>query len=57
DMILTLRDRVAQMIKEGKNAQQIIAAKPLADFDSKVEQPGTTGERFVNQLYAELGGK
>src|SRR5437016_10482156 len=42
DMILTLRDRVAQMIKEGKNAQQILAAKPTADFDSKVEQPGTT---------------
>ncbi len=57
DMILTLRDRVAQMIKEGKNAQQILAAKPTADFDSKVEQPGTTGERFINQLYAELGGK
>ena len=57
DMMLILRDRVTQMIKEGKNAQQIIAAKPTADFDSKVEQPGTTGERFINQLYAELGGK
>jgi cyclase len=57
DMIVVIRDRVAQMIKEGKNAQQIVAAKPTADFDSKVEQVGTTADRFVNQLYAELGGK
>jgi cyclase len=57
DMILVLRDRVAEMIKQGKTAQEIVAAKPTADFDSKVVQPGTTGERFINQLYAELGGK
>jgi glyoxylase-like metal-dependent hydrolase (beta-lactamase superfamily II) len=57
DMILVLRDRVAAMIKEGKNAQQIVAAKPTADYDAKVDQAGTTGERFINQLYAELGGK
>jgi hypothetical protein len=33
------------------------AAKPLADYDSKVPGVGTTGERFIGQLYAELGGK
>src|SRR5499425_2502177 len=54
DMILVVRDRVAEMVKQGKTAQEIIAAKPTADFDSKVVQPGTTGERFINQLYAEL---
>ena len=57
DLILALRDRVATMIKQGKTAQEIIASKPTADFDSKVDQAGTTGERFINQLYAELGGK
>jgi len=57
DMILVIRDRVAQMIKDGKNAQQIVAAKPTADYESKIEQVGTTADRFVNQLYAELGGK
>ena len=57
DMILVIRDRVASMIKQGKTAQEIVAAKPTADYDSKVEQAGTTGERFINQLYAELGGK
>jgi len=57
DMILVIRDRVAKMIREGKNAQQIIAAKPTADYDAKIEQAAMTSERFINQLYAELGGK
>src|SRR5437016_2109146 len=57
DMMLAIRDKVTEMVKQGKTAQEIIAAKPTAAFDSKVEQPGTTGERFINQLYAELGGK
>lgn len=57
DMMLALRDKVAPMVKQGKTAQEILAAKPTAEFDSKVPQPGTTGDRFINQLYAELGGK
>jgi cyclase len=57
DMVLVVRDRVAKMIGEGKNAQQIIAAKPTADYDSKIQEVGTTADRFLNQLYAELGGK
>jgi glyoxylase-like metal-dependent hydrolase (beta-lactamase superfamily II) len=57
DLILVLRDRVAQMIKQGMNAQQIVAAKVTSEFDSRVDTPGTTGDRFINQLYAELGGE
>jgi hypothetical protein len=34
--------------------EQVTAAKPTADFDTKVPGVGTTGERFVGQLYAEL---
>src|SRR5258706_8335911 len=40
DMALVVRDRVAAMIKEGKNAQQIIAAKPTPDYDSKIQEVG-----------------
>jgi glyoxylase-like metal-dependent hydrolase (beta-lactamase superfamily II) len=57
DMVLTIRDRVRDMVRQGKNAKEIIAAKPTADYDSKVEQAAMTSERFINQLYAELGGK
>ena len=57
DMIIAVRDRVAQMVRQGKSAQEIIAAKPTADYDPKIEQAAMTSERFINQLYAELGGK
>jgi len=54
DMVIALRDKVAPLVREGKTQEQVVAAKPTADFDAKVQQPGTTGDRFVGQLYAEL---
>ena len=56
DMIIALRDRVAKLVQQGQTQEQVIAAKLNADYDSKVQQPGTTGERFIGQLYAELQG-
>ena len=49
-----IRDKVAVLVREGKTQEQVVAAKPTADYDSKVQQPGTTGDRFIGQLYAEL---
>jgi glyoxylase-like metal-dependent hydrolase (beta-lactamase superfamily II) len=57
DMIIAVRNRVAPMVRQGKTAQEIIASKPTAEYDAKIEQAAMTSERFVNQLYAELGGK
>jgi cyclase len=54
DMVLAVRDKVATLVREGKTQEQVVAAKPTSDFDAKVQQPGTTAERFVGQLYAEL---
>ena len=54
DMVIALRDKVAALVREGKTQEQVVAAKPTADYDAKVQQPGTTGDRFVGQLYAEL---
>jgi cyclase len=54
DMVVKVRDKVAALVREGKTQEQVVAAKPTADYDSKVQQPGTTGDRFVGQLYAEL---
>lgn len=56
DMILAVRDRVAQLVKQGKTLEEVSASKPTSDYDSRVPNPGTTGERFVGQLYAELKG-
>jgi glyoxylase-like metal-dependent hydrolase (beta-lactamase superfamily II) len=54
DIVIALRDKVSGLVREGKTQEQVVAAKPTADFDAKVQQPGTTGDRFLGQLYAEL---
>jgi glyoxylase-like metal-dependent hydrolase (beta-lactamase superfamily II) len=54
DMMLAIRDKIAPMVAQGKTQAEVTAAKPTADFDAKVQQPGTTADRFVGQVYAEL---
>ncbi|HLI86104.1 MAG TPA: MBL fold metallo-hydrolase [Bryobacteraceae bacterium] len=54
DMILAIRDRVAKLISEGKTEDEVLAAKPTADYDSRVPNSAETTKRFVTQLYAEL---
>jgi glyoxylase-like metal-dependent hydrolase (beta-lactamase superfamily II) len=54
DMIFAIRDRVQTLIAQGKTQDEVIAAKPTASYDATVPQVGTTGDRFVGQLYAEL---
>ena len=54
ELIITIRDRVQALINQGKSQDEVIAAKPLADLDAKVQQVGTTGDRFLGQVYAEL---
>jgi glyoxylase-like metal-dependent hydrolase (beta-lactamase superfamily II) len=57
DMAMAIRDRVDALVKQGKRLAEIIAAKPTSDYDAKVPLSATTGERFLGQLYAELGGE
>src|SRR5579883_302463 len=54
DMILAVRDRVAKLVDQGDSLEQVLAAKPAGDYDAKVQEPGTTRDRFLGQLYAEL---
>jgi hypothetical protein len=58
DMILVMRDRVAKLIEQGKTSEEVIAAHPTADYDSKVPVAAANGEkyadRFIGQLYAEI---
>jgi glyoxylase-like metal-dependent hydrolase (beta-lactamase superfamily II) len=54
DMIIAIRDKIAPMVSQGKTLEQVVAAKPTADYDAKVPGVGTTADRFVGQVYAEL---
>lgn len=54
DMIVALRDKMAPLVGQGKTLEEVTAAKLTADYDARVAGAGTTGDRFVGQLYNEL---
>jgi cyclase len=54
DMILAIRERVAQLVAQGKTQDEVLAAHPTADYDARVPNSKETSDRFVTQLYAEL---
>jgi glyoxylase-like metal-dependent hydrolase (beta-lactamase superfamily II) len=54
DVVIAVQKKVADLIKQGKSQEEVIAAKPAAEFASKIKDAGTTEDRFVGQVYAEL---
>jgi cyclase len=54
DMLMVLRDRVAALVAQGKTQDEVIAAKPTADYDARVPDAATTSTRILTQLYAEI---
>ena len=57
DTAVALAAKVEAQVKQGKSADEIAAMKLTNEFDARIQQPGTTGERFVRALVAEYGGK
>ena len=55
DMIVTIADKVGQMIAQGKSQQEVLAAKLTAPYDAKTAG-GTdaSADRFINAVYQEL---
>ena len=54
DVAIAVRDRVAALVAQGKTEDEVVAAKVTADLDAKIQQAGTTGERFIRQAYADI---
>jgi len=54
DMMLAVRDRIAPMVQQGKTLAEVVASKPLGTYEASIKEAGTTGERFIGQIYAEL---
>jgi cyclase len=54
-MMMAVRDKVAALVRQNKTQEEVIAAKPTADFDATVTgATAMTADRFVGQLYQEL---
>lgn len=54
DLILAVEAKVQALIEQGQTVEQVIAAKPTAEFDARVIDGAATSEQFVRWLYAEL---
>ena len=57
DMILDVRDQVRALISEGKQLDEVMAARPTAAYDAMWGQEASwTANDFVPIVYHELGG-
>jgi hypothetical protein len=57
DMMIIIRDRVQDLVKQGKTLAQVKAAKPTMDYDPLFgREPGVTS-KFVEAVYRSLTDK
>jgi hypothetical protein len=54
DILLAIRDKVQGMVRQGMTVDQIVAAKPTAEFDERVGNAAASADRLVRNLVAEL---
>jgi cyclase len=53
DVVVALHKKIGDMIKQGKTQDEIMAAKPAAEFSSRIKAIATSDDRFVGQVYKE----
>lgn len=56
-MLVTARDRMTKLVKEGKTEDEVLSAKPFADLDAKWAPNETAGKNFIRVVYASLAKK
>jgi glyoxylase-like metal-dependent hydrolase (beta-lactamase superfamily II) len=56
-MLVTARDRMAKLVKEGKSEDDVVAAKPFADFDTKWAPTELASTNFIRVVYHSLADK
>ena len=56
-MLVTSRDRMAALVKEGKSEDDVVAAKPFADLDKKWAPTELASKNFIRVVYHSLADK
>jgi cyclase len=56
-MLVTARDRMAKLVKAGKSEDDVVAAKPFADFDAKWAPTELASKNFIRVVYHSLADK
>ncbi len=53
-MLTTVRDRVVSAIRAGQSLQQLLAAKPTAEFDARFAKGSMTPDVWSQRVYTDL---
>ena len=56
-MLITARDRMAKLVKDGKSENDVVAAKPFADLDTKWAMSELAAKNFIRVVYHSLADK
>jgi cyclase len=57
DMLVTVRDRITPLVRQGRSLSQVTAAKPLADLDAQWGKGFLKPEMFLSIVYESLSQK
>jgi cyclase len=57
NMLITARDRMAKLVKDGKSEDEVIAAMPFADLDTKWAPTELAAKNFARVVYHSLADK
>jgi glyoxylase-like metal-dependent hydrolase (beta-lactamase superfamily II) len=56
-MLVTARDRMAKLVKEGKSEDDVVAAKPFVDLDAKWAPTELASKNFIRVVWHSLADK
>ena len=56
-MLMTARDRMAKLVKDGKSEEDVLAEKPFADLDAKWAPTELASRNFIRVVYHSLADK
>ena len=54
NILVTVRERVAAMVREGKSEAEVVAARPTREFDAKWNREQRRADNFVKAIYYTL---
>jgi glyoxylase-like metal-dependent hydrolase (beta-lactamase superfamily II) len=56
DMLFIVRARIADLVAQGRSLEQVIAARPALDYDTRYGNPNSdwTSDDFVSAIYQDL---
>src|SRR6185436_11035779 len=53
DMLVVVRDRIARLVKAGKDQEQVVAARPTREFEEKYGGTNFNAEQWIGRAYLD----